>query len=134
MIYQYIEKNKKFLLYFPLVIYWFILFIAVSIPGHSVPSSGISDKFEHYFAFLFLGILFSLTLTFQNKFFIMKRNPLLFTLLLLTIYGVLSELLQSIIPGRLCSIYDMISNFSGIMTAILLVYFFKNKYLSVTIN
>ena len=134
MIYQYIEKNKKFLLYFPLVIYWFILFIAVSIPGHSVPSSGISDKFEHFFAFLFLGILFSLTLTFQNKFFIMKRNPLLFTLLLLTIYGVLSELLQSIIPGRLCSIYDMISNFSGIMTAILLVYFFKNKYLSVTIN
>lgn len=125
--YTILQYNKKLLVYLPLVIYWFVLLIATSLPSNAVPSIGVHDKFEHFFAYFILAVLLSLTLHFQNRWNNIKRNWLKWTLTFGIIYGAVDEFHQIFIPGRFCEFFDLLSNTLGVLFGIFLVKMFIKK-------
>ena len=124
-LYKFLENHKKYFVYFPLGIYWVIIFALTSFPTNALPSFGISDKIEHLLAYFVLSILLQLTLHFQNKYKFLKVKSGLYSFLICSLYGILDELHQYLIPGRYCDLLDMLANFIGITFGIILV----NKFI-----
>ncbi|NRB78881.1 MAG: VanZ family protein [Saccharospirillaceae bacterium] len=76
-------------------------------PSESVPQVGGYDKIVHFLSYLILSMSF--WLGFQ------KAKPVWLVLILLIMFGVLIEILQSFVPGRLMSLMDAIANGLGIL-------------------
>jgi VanZ family protein len=126
-----LEKNKIWLVYFPLTIYWLILFVATTLPAQDLPKTGVSDKIEHFLAYLILAVLLNLTLMFQNKYSRLKNNAWLFTLIFALIYAGLDEIHQYFIPGRDCDLFDWISDSTGVLLGLgfvrMIINYFRYK-------
>ncbi len=110
-----LEANKKWLVYFPLIIYWLLLFVATTLPGKDLPETGVSDKIEHFTAYFILAVLLNLTLMFQNKYPKIRKKAWLYTLIFILTYAGLDEIHQMFIPGRDCDILDWLSDSSGVL-------------------
>jgi len=122
-LFDFIEKNKKKLIYFPLVVYWFVLLVLTTLPGKDLPKTGVSDKIEHFTAYFFLGLLLSLTLLLQNKYYKMKKYFVVFSGLIIGLYAALDEIHQLFVPGRDCDILDWTADMIGASLGILLIIF-----------
>ncbi len=126
-----LEKNKKWMVYFPLFIYWLILFVATTLPAQDLPKTGVSDKIEHFLAYLILSVLLNLTVMFQNKYSGLKKKAWLYTLIVCLIYAALDEIHQLFIPGRDCDIFDWLSDSSGVLLGLgfvrLIINYFRYK-------
>lgn len=121
---NFLEKNKKIAVYFPLVFYWITLIIATSLPSKDIPNLKINDKIEHFLAYLVLGFLFNLAVIFQNKYKYLKKYAFLSTIVFLSIYAIIDELHQVFIPGRECSFLDWGADTIGILLGVLTTYIF----------
>lgn len=131
---EYLRKNKIYLVYLPLVVYWTALFIATSIPTEYIPSVGVSDKFYHFFAYLVLSVLLHLTFIFQEKLPVLREFPASFTLLIGSVYGIVDELHQMLIPGRHAEVLDWIADFVGVIAGVLIVKLFLLKFNNQKLN
>ncbi|HSL89018.1 MAG TPA: VanZ family protein [Ignavibacteriaceae bacterium] len=118
---EYLKKNKIYLVYLPLGVYWLTLFIATSIPTEYIPSVGVSDKLNHFFAYLVLSVLLYLTFIFQEKAPFLREYPATFTLLIGSVYGIIDELHQLLIPGRHAEVLDWIADFIGVIAGVIIV-------------
>ncbi|MHA1721672.1 MAG: VanZ family protein [Candidatus Baldrarchaeia archaeon] len=96
------------------IFYVIVLTILAVIPTQTVSGApSFSDKFEHFLAFLVLGVL-SLY-SFKNKAF-------------LIVYPVFHEGLQLFVSWRVFDFNDLFSNFMGVICAFIALYFVnKNK-------
>ena len=65
---NFFERHKVSLVYFPLALYWAVLFTLTSLPGKDLPDIEMSDKIEHFIAFCGLAVLLKMALNVQNKF------------------------------------------------------------------
>jgi len=110
-----IETNKKWLVYLPLIIYWILLFVATTLPSKDMPDTGVSDKIEHFTAYMILAVLLNMTLMFQNKYPKLKNKAWLYTLIVILTYAGLDEFHQLFIPGRDCDILDWLSDATGVL-------------------
>lgn len=128
MLYNFFEKNKFLSVYVPLIVYWIILFTATTLPAKQMPKTGINDKIEHLLGYFLLTFLLSNTLYFQNKNKIFKRFPISAALFIVAFYGIVDEVHQYFIPGRLCDLYDWTADVTGAVAAGVL-YFLIKKYL-----
>lgn len=113
MILQFLEKNKKYAVYLPLLIYWLALLIATSIPSSSLPEISYSDKTMHFLAYGGLGFLLTLAFTVQRKFPELRGYAVLTAITVAALYGALDEFHQSFIPGRNAELLDWIADFVG---------------------
>lgn len=125
---EYLRKNKIYLVYLPLGVYWIALFIATSIPTEYIPSVGVSDKLNHFFAYMVLSVLLHLTFIFQEKLPLLREYPASFTLLIGCVYGIVDELHQMLIPGRHAELLDWIADFFGVIAGVLIVKLFLLKF------
>jgi VanZ family protein len=114
-----------YFIYIPLVLYWIVLFVATTLPGNDVPSLGVSDKIEHFTAYMVLSVLLCFTYLFQKKFRLLSSRPFLMTILTVTVYGALDELHQLLVPGRSCDILDLTADVTGALLGLLLVFIIK---------
>jgi len=112
----------------PLIVYWIILFTATSIPAQSVPSFGVGDKFNHFFAYFILAVLLYLTLSFQEKSLLIQSNDALLTILIVLLYGVLDELHQMLIPGRSAEFLDWAADAVGAICGVLIISSLLKKF------
>jgi VanZ family protein len=126
-----LESNKKLLVYFPLIIYWFLLLVATTLPAQDLPKTGVSDKIEHFTAYFILAVILNLAIMFQNKYPKLKYKAWLFTLIIILTYAGLDELHQLFIPGRDCDILDWLADSGGVLLGIglvrVMINFFKYK-------
>jgi VanZ family protein len=76
----------------------------------------IWDKANHFMAFFVLYILLSMA---YEKLTILKRVALLF------LYGWQIEFVQSFIPGRFFSLYDIVADTVGIFIGVVLYYAYE---------
>lgn len=114
------QRNKK-IIFNTLKIYWVLLFIATSYPSSEMPTFGVGDKVEHITAFFILGALLNLTLIFQNKYPKLKVRNSLYTIYIGSAYGIFDELHQLFIPGRSCDFFDFLSDFTGLVLAVVFI-------------
>ena len=121
--FNYLEKNKVYLVYIPLVIYWVLLLLATSLPSADLPKVALSDKIKHFSAFFGLSVLLSLTLLYQQKYYLLKKHFLTFTLLIVSGYGLIDEIHQIFIPGRYAEFLDWVADSTGAIVAILLIWY-----------
>lgn len=118
--FSYLERNRKYLLHFPLFLYWIILFILTSLPSGMAITTDVSDKINHFGAYGLLSVFLYSTLYFQNKFSILKKYPALFTVVIASVYGALDEIHQMYVPGRSAEFLDWIADFTGSIVAVLI--------------
>ncbi len=123
--FKYLERHKEYLVYIPLTMYWVTLFIFTSIPSSRVPNVGVNDKTEHSTAFFILGCLLNLMLYYQDASPFLKKHYNWATIFFGFLYGALDELHQKFVPGRSCDIFDWISDASGILIAVYVVFLLR---------
>lgn len=127
--FNYLERHKILLVYLPLIFYWILLFTLTTLPTESVPSVGVNDKLEHLLAYFGLSFLLYLTLHFQKKSIILKKYAVLFTFLVIFVYGIMDEVHQLLIPGRSCELLDFLADLLGgvigIIVLKILIKFYK---------
>ena len=125
--YNFLYRNRFYLINIPLVIYWIILFILTSLPSTMAVTVNVSDKIEHFGAYGLLSVFLYLNLSFQNKIKIFNKFPATFTVLIASLYGLLDELHQLIVPGRSAEFLDWFADFSGSLIAVLIVKFLISR-------
>lgn len=113
MILRFLEKNKKYAVYLPLIIYWLALLTATSIPSSSMPRISYSDKTMHFLAYGGLGFLLTLAFLVQGKFPELRGYAVLAAITVAALFGALDEFHQSFIPGRNAEMLDWIADFIG---------------------
>ena len=118
--YQILKKNKIFLVYIPLILYWVLLFIATTIPGQDLPNVlNFSDKVEHFIAYFGFSILLTFTFHFQEKSKVVTKFFAVAAIIFVMFYGALDELHQYFIPNRMCDFWDwtadVIAGYLGVM-------------------
>ena len=118
---KYLEKHKKGLVYIPLVIYWLLLITATSLPAADLPSIGTIDKVNHFIAYFGLSVLLTLCFLFQTKYDFLYKKAFLISFLIVIFYGVIDEVHQLFIPGRMAEILDWLADVGGALIGILLV-------------
>lgn len=125
---RFINKMKifKYLFYF-----WMItIFVVSSIPDISAGSlslnaDGLSLRLDYLFHFLVYLIL---TLTFFLwKIEEPKKKIMLQIFLIATIFALIDEFHQKIIPGRTFNPYDIFYNFLGIWVGLLIIFTTKKR-------
>ena len=112
----------------PLIVYWIVLFTATSLPAQSVPSFGVGDKFNHFFAYFILSVLLYLSVSFQEKSMFIQRNAALLTIAVILLYGVLDELHQTLIPGRSAEFLDWAADAIGAICGVLIISSLLKKF------
>lgn len=121
-LYKLFLSNKRKFLYFPLGLYWLIIFILTSIPGNNIPKMfGSSDKLKHFGAYFLLAFLLNFTLYVQKRFPILSKKSMLFTFLITLFYGLFDEVHQIFIPGRAFDWWDLVADAVGSLVGIFLV-------------
>lgn len=125
--FNYLEKHYKYLVNIPLVIYWIILFLLTSLPSSSAITMNVSDKIEHFGAYGLLSVFLYLNLFFQNRFELLKKFPAIFTIIFASLYGLLDELHQLLVPGRSCEFLDWLADFSGALIGVLIIKWLLKK-------
>lgn len=118
---KFLQEHKLFLVYLPLTVYWIVLFVATTLPTESLPSVSISDKLQHFGAYLVLAILFNLTISFQNKIKLIREKHYFFTIIIIGIYAAFDEIHQYFIPGRSCELADFIADMVGLLVGLSIV-------------
>jgi len=126
-LFKFLEKNKKLLVYAPLVVYWLILFVATTLPAASMPSFGVVDKVNHLSAYFILAILLFLTLLFQQKIPFAKNRVAAYALIICSLYGMLDEVHQIFIPGRSAEFLDFLADACGALLGVLLMNYLVKK-------
>lgn len=92
-----------------LVLYWTALFTATHLPPRDAPSVGVPDKLLHFLAYGGLGFLLVLSAT---TFRPLRPRAFAALLAILAIYGILDELLQSVV-ARTPELFDWLADLAG---------------------
>ncbi len=119
---KFLEKHKVGLVYIPLVIYWLLLITATSLPAADLPSIGTIDKVNHFIAYFGLSVLLTLCLLFQTKYGFLYKKAFLISFLVVILYGVIDEVHQLFIPGRMAEISDWLADTAGALLGVFLVW------------
>ena len=92
----------------------------------------VSDKIEHFGAYGLLSVFLYLDLFFQNRFEVLKKFPAAFTIIFASLYGLIDELHQLLVPGRSCEFFDWLADFSGSLIGVLIIGLILKKMYSLS--
>jgi VanZ family protein len=110
----------------PAILWAILIFLGSSIPADEFPTLKIFqfDKAIHITIFFCFGLFIyrAFNLFWFAKTFSWSRA--LFTLLTVTVYGLLDEFHQQYVPGRTSDIWDATADTIGGILAVLLIYLF----------
>jgi len=121
---KFIEKYKIYVVYFPLFLYWLLIFTLTTLPSSKLPEVKINDKIEHFLAYFGLSVLLGLTLFTQNKSKLLKKAYYIISVFIVAFYGAVDEIHQLYVPGRFCDINDWLADFVGAIIGSIVVYLF----------
>jgi VanZ family protein len=107
--------NKRWLVV-ALVLWWVAMFTATHIPGPNLPSTGVSDKTEHYLAYGILGFLLCSVLLNRN---ICWHRSAVYTIVICTIYGAIDETTQPYF-NRAMDFYDWVADVVGAISGVVI--------------
>jgi VanZ family protein len=120
---------KFFKYHFPFYLWLVIIFLESSFPATVYPTIEIwsADKIVHIGVYGLLAALCYISLIHQKKFPFFTKNALLFTILIVSIYGATDEFHQYFVPNRDCEFWDWLADFFGAVIMILLIKYYLGK-------
>jgi VanZ family protein len=92
-----------------LFVAWMVLLTILSLMPRAGLDVGRWDKIAHFIAYFVTALLF--TISFRTRF----RPTDIYAVLFAFGYGVILELAQLFVPNRVCSLKDLVANFSGVL-------------------
>jgi VanZ family protein len=106
-----------------LLLYWPIIFILTHVPiPQLVRQAGVSDKYLHFIAFLFLIFLLWFAVSPDRK--VSWREPTVWWVLFVVAgYGAFDEWLQDYFVGRSGNVADFLANLAGTFAGLILLVF-----------
>jgi len=118
-----------------LIFYWPVLFILAHIPiPHLIREADVSDKGLHFLAYLILTFLLwsainpNKKVIWRPRVFLSKtRAGAWWILLIVVLYGICDEALQSFVRGRSCDIKDLVVDLAGSLTGLILLSIFISQ-------
>ena len=113
-------------MYVPLAVYWLMLIVGTSLPLNRLPTIGLSDKISHLLAYFGLSVLLNLTLIYQRKSKFLFDKAGWVAILICLVYGVVDELHQMFVPGRLADTLDWLADSTGTIFGVLFLNFLIN--------
>jgi VanZ family protein len=117
-------SRRQKLILISLLIYWPVIFMLAHIPiPQLVRKAGVSDKSLHFIAYLALVFLLWFAVSPDRK-VTWRRAAAWCVLLVMVCYGVIDELLQSVVAGRSCDAMDFVADLVGALTGLILLAFF----------
>ena len=117
----------KFLKYHVWFWLWLIIiFIESGIPSTSYPEIDIwnFDKVVHICIYGLLAFLCYLSLIHQKQIKFLNESPLIFTVIICSIYGASDEIHQLFVVGRTCDFFDWVADTSGAIIAALIIKYY----------
>lgn len=103
-----------------LIIYWPALFVLAHIPiPEVVREADVSDKSLHFLAYLVLVFLLWSTVSDGKKVNWRRPAPWL-VLLIMAVYGIIDEWLQSYVPGRSCDAWDFFADMTSTIAGLVI--------------
>ncbi|WP_420385603.1 VanZ family protein [Roseivirga sp.] len=124
-----LEKLRPFA-YWPAIIWAIILAVLMLLPQDAFPESKLLsyDKLAHISVFAIFSVLVLAGYTIGSKDKDNKTKHRKQALTICLVYGLLLEVLQQFVPGRMSDIYDLVANFIGaLLGVIVFTFFIKNK-------
>ncbi|MAG02412.1 teicoplanin resistance protein VanZ [Candidatus Pacearchaeota archaeon] len=115
---RFLEKNSIISWIITLVIASTIFYLS-SKTFEGTSKTGYLSIVYHFFAFFFLALFLLISSTKGNK---NKRSILIISIILTILYGISDEFHQYFVPGRSSSLFDILTNSVGILTASNLYY------------
>ncbi len=118
-----VSRRQKLIIIL-LLIYWPFIFALAHIPiPQLVRKASVSDKSLHFIAYLALVFLLWFAVSPDRK--VTCRRAAAWWVFLVTVcYGVIDELLQSVIVGRSCDAMDFLADLAGVLMGLFLFAFF----------
>lgn len=102
-------KRSRKLFVIPIFVGWMVLLTVASLlPGGGVALGGKWDKIAHFGAYFLTALLFYYA--FRSR---LERTDI-YAVFFAFGYGVILELTQLFVPGRIFSLKDLVANFSGV--------------------
>jgi VanZ family protein len=119
--YNKIKKYHISLIYSALFFYCFIILVLPSlIPDNEILNNPI-DKFLHFIAYGILTFILYFALYFQTNINLFKKYPATFSLIFVSVFGLLDELRQLYMVSRTANILDWYANFLGSLLVIIVI-------------
>jgi VanZ family protein len=122
----------SFLKYHFLFFFWLLLIFAESsFPAEFYPKVDIinADKIVHLGIYGLLALFCYVSLIHQNKFYLLKKYPVYYAVVITGIYGITDELHQLFVPNRNCDFYDWLADFSGgVIMGLIIKYYLQKKF------
>jgi VanZ family protein len=118
------RKNREYLFFTIMVYIYFLIIITLTVLVFDSSGELIADdKLVHFGAFSLLSFTLYLVLSVQIKNMLLKKYPAFFTILIVSLFGIIIELFQLLIPGRSSDVFDWIANTFGSLFTILMIKF-----------
>lgn len=124
-----LEKLRPFALW-PAIIWGVILAFLMLLPQDAFPESKLLsyDKLAHIAVFALLSVLVATGFLLKSNNQEYKTIHRTKTLTICVVYGLVLEILQQFVPGRMSDIYDLLANLIGVLLGVIVFTFFiKNK-------
>ena len=116
------EKHSKLSLIITLFIAVTIFYLS-SLRFEGTAVTTISSIFYHFFAFFFLALFLQITLLKGKEEYLFLG----FAIAIAIIYGIFDEIHQFFVPGRVCSLFDVGVNTTGILISSM-IYFTSIRF------
>ena len=119
------KRNSFYLVHLPFILYTILLTVLLVLPSQKLPDVfEVSDKIKHYIAFLVFAFLFSASFYFKKNISIKLSRIYLLVGLIASLYGGITEFIQTFVPGRSGDFYDLSLDILGAISGIYLFFLF----------
>ncbi len=122
--------SKSFIIYQgPAILIAISIFIFSSIPYPPDIKLSVTneDLIKHAIAYGIFGFFIAQALFFEHGFVRLKRNYIIFAIILGILYGISDEFHQSFVPGRSSEISDVVADSVGIIIGTILFHFNRKR-------
>lgn len=122
-------KSSFFRDQLPAILWAVFIFVASSIPSNDFPDMSIFqyDKLIHIGIFYIFGLLIYRAFNLFWTKAIFSWRKVFFTLLTVTVYGVLDEFHQMFVPGRTADVWDATADSLGSILAVVSIYLYMSR-------
>ncbi|MEW6511472.1 MAG: VanZ family protein [Bacteroidota bacterium] len=99
----------------PAILWAIVIFVSSSIPSDRVPPFVLFkfDKLVHFGVYFLLAFFTYRAIRYQSRWPLLADHALLFTVVLIAVYGATDEFHQYFVPGRSADLFDLLADTLG---------------------